>query len=392
MWPPLFIELAHESFSGVVSLDSDAVVRNFYFYFGEVLACSKASGGEAELSAIYSKRSTVSREIAAGLMSAEGEVKVTPKDFEGDEFSIGIERRVDIWAAMLKGIKDSPMLGSVGADEARRLSLELTPTGREALDGAGEGDNLDVPSDALWLLKEISEPITLSRLRTRAGVGENIRGLIWLLKSLGFIKSSTVDDGGTIGSDTSEVPVPTPVSSLAEAPSVKAKKAQPPALNMELPEPVERRVRPDVEELGERPSDPTEGLRWEYNARMGYDFYHFLGMDQSSSAIELVVECRKVMQRLHSAQRSDSLPDDVVLIVSDLLSALTKVFSTFSDQRRKELYDQSLAIGEAVILEKRQDLVAGKTKEVSSSQERARSFTPPDSNKEGWGFWKKDKK
>ena len=389
-WPSLFFKLSDDNFSGVVSLESKAVIRQFYFYFGDVLACSKASGGDEELSAIYSKRSTVSREIATGLIVEEGRVLVTPREFEGDEFSIGVDRRIDVWRAMLKGVQGSPLLGSVGPSEASRLMLSITQLGRQIVSEAAEGLDVRVSSDALWLLQEITEPITLSRLRTRAGVGENIRGLIWLLGSLGYLEQSVSESSPSVNA-TTEAPAPKPP--ISRPPVVDSKKpVTTPVLKLELPEPI---IRPDVApkesiDIGERPSDPVEGLRWEYNARMGFDYYRFLGMDESSSVIDLVKECRGVMQRLHGAQRSNSLPDDVVQMVSELLSALTIVFSTFSDQRRKESYDESLANGDAVPLAK-SEIAPSQSTESLASQERARNFSPPARDEEGWSFWKKGK-
>jgi hypothetical protein len=321
----------------------------------------------------------------------EGRVLVSERRFEGDEFSIGGRRRVDVWTAMLRGVQASPLLGSVGADEARRSMLSLTNSGRKIIEEAGETGNVTVSSDALWLLKELSEPISLSRLRTRAGVGENIRGLIWLLESLALLESyiepevaentaqlsesskSVSEEGPLVVDD----PVTTEPPPIITSTHTKVESPRPPPQQ--------------PQDLGDRPSDPIEGLRWEYNARMGFDYYGFLGMEESSSSIDLVVECRKVMQRLHGAQRSNALPDDVQQMVSELLSALTLVFSTFSDQRRKELYDAALASGEAQPLAKSDVYLAQNTEDSITSKERARNFTPPEQDVEGWSFWKKGK-
>ena len=388
LWPPLFFQLSRDSFSGVVSLEAEAVARNFYFYFGEVLACSKSSGGDSELSAIYSKRATVSREIAAGLIAEKGKVIVSSREFEGDEFSVGVERRVDVWSAMLRGVQGSPLLGSVGPGDARRLVLSLTERGREIIEVAGEVSSTTISSDAIWLLKEITEPITLSRLRTRAGVGENIRGLIWLLESLGLLEQVASKEQ----EETVLPPSPTEIPPTPEPTIVASEPKTPPVLNMDLPEPILRSQRvPEIEDLGDRPSDPIDGLRWEYNARMGFGFYRFLGMDRSSTAIDLVVECRKVMQRLHGAQRSNELPNDVEQMVTEMLTALTLVFSTFSDQRRKELYDTALANGEAKSLEKSSSHSPQYIDSSLPSKEQARSFSPPSKEQENWSFWKKGK-
>ena len=353
----------------------------------------------------------VARGYAAPLSWAQGVMRFTPCDALGSgrvdpALRIEIEPLAALWEGVKLHIQMDNVLGEVTDPDAGPVLLDVEFTEHFPRFGVEEpfselaavaGDEPTVEelfkripdrsgnlAKLLWLLQTVS---LVRRPATEGGVLDEVRrwiaGLrsppervLWVDEDAGdtevglgdtaedLLGGRGADDGGDVDlGDVVEVqPVDGESVSDVEALVAKAAKAG-----------RERRSKRKKRTRLRTPEEYAELLQSAHRHRMGKDYYAFLGVDPTSSLVDIKKAYGRLARRCKKARATDGLSDEAQELAKEMLNAARRVWLTLSDDALRAAYNRRLDGGEAPVVLARQKRSTVRLKQPGSDAPPARS-------------------
>jgi hypothetical protein len=159
--------------------------------------------------------------------------------------------------------------------------------------------------------------------------------LLWMLEAGGVVLRENVSDNGQLDDQLNNMSESGGSSSVATAPS-KDKGSE------------KSTQRVAVQDSGGTPEKAVKnGVTEVHSAKMGSDFYTFLGIDQSATRREVDRACKSMAKKWRPVEGDKNLSEEQAVQVKELLAGVQLVWRTLTDPKHKKEYDRRLEAGRA---------------------------------------------
>jgi len=232
-----------------------------------------------------------------------------------------------LWKVVRKEMATNDVMMEVSA--GNKGSLSMATNGDSLLSAIEPGESLSQISVA------IGDGCTVEELFTKIPDSSgDLFKLLWMLEAGGVLLRSNVNDNGQLDSKLNNI------EEVSEATNVSASPAKPKSETAEV-----------SESTKESPKSITDELAEVHAAKMGNDFYTFLGVDKSAKRRDVDRACKSMAKKWRPVEGRKDLDEMQAVQVKELLAGVQLVWRTLTDPKHKKEYDRRLEAGRAPVVE-----------------------------------------